>query len=155
MEFRPSRLLLELCLLQGSFSGKLFQLFSNLLVFGLDMLQITFSGVEIMLILPGVKASVIFLDYFGLLVEKLALLVLHFFLLLIHKLATANVASPHALYFESCTLLVIKLPLDFEHTPVFLDNYCCGIFFVAEFFCLVKHGEVLIYQISMSAFTFF
>ena len=87
-----------------------------------------------MLVFPRIETSVVFLDYFSLLIKEFTLLVLHFFLFLIHKLATANIASPHTLYFEGSSLLIVELPLDLEHPPVFLNNYCGSVFFIAEFF---------------------
>ena len=119
------------------------------------MREITLPCVEIMLVFPRIETSVVFLNNFSLLVEKLALFVLHFFLFLIHKLATANIAPPHSLYFQGGPLLVIELPLDLKHPPVFLDNYSSCVFFVAEFFGLIKHCEILIYEIPMTALTFF
>ena len=101
------------------------------------MLQIAFPGVEIVLILPGIEASVIFLDNFGLLIKELALLILHFVLPLIHKLATANIASPHSLDFERSSLLVVIFPLDLEHSPAFLNYYSSRILLVSEFLSLI------------------
>ena len=119
------------------------------------MLKIAFPRVEVMLVFPRIEASVVFLDNFSLLIKEFTLFVLHFFLFLIHKLATANIAPPHSLYFQSGPFLVIELPLDLKHPPVFLDNYSSCVFFVAEFFGLIKHCEILIYEIPMTALTFF
>ena len=118
------------------------------------MLEIAFPGVEIMLVFPGIKASIVFLNNLSLLNKELALFILHFFLFFIHKLATANISSVYSLHFESGPFLVIELPLHFEHPPVLLNNYSCGIFFVSEFFGFVQHCEILVYEISMTAFTF-
>ena len=155
VELCPSRLLLQLGFLQSGFSGKILQLFPDLLVLGLHVLKVGFPCVEVVLVFAGVETSVVFLNYFCLLGKEFTLLVLHFILFLIHKLATANITSPHSLYFESCSLLIVELPLDLEHPPVLLDYYCCGVFLVAEFFCLIKHREVLVYEVSMTAFTLF
>ena len=119
------------------------------------MLKIAFPCVEIMLVFPRIEASVVFLNDFSLLIKEFTLFVLHFFLFLVHKLATANIASPYSLYFQGRPLLIVELPLDLEHPPIFLYYYCCCVFFVTEFFGLIQHGKVLINEISMTAFTFF
>ena len=75
----------------------LFELLSDLLVFLLDMLEIALPGVEVMLVLPAVKASVVLLNNLGLLVEELALLVLVFVLLLAHKFAATVITSKNTL----------------------------------------------------------
>ena len=118
------------------------------------MLQIAFPSVEIMLVFPAVKAPVVLLHNFGLLIEKLGLLVFHFSLPLVHELATANVAPPYALDLKGSSLFIVELPLNLEHTPTFLNYYCSCVFFVTEFLSLVQHREVLIDQIAVTALSF-
>ena len=95
-----------------------------------------------MLILPGVEAAEILLDYFGLFVEELALLLLHFILLLICKLATADIASPDLLDLLSGLLFILVVLPDFIPTNVLLDDSGGGIFFVSKFFCFINHAIV-------------
>ena len=103
----------------------MFLTFSNLFVFGLNVLQVAFPGVEIMFVFSGVESTIVFLYYFGLFIKEFALLVFHFILLLVHKLATADITSPDALDFLSCLLFILILPFDSEHPPVFLNHECC------------------------------
>ena len=97
MEFCSCSLLLKFGFFESSFSSELFQLFPNLLVFGLNMLQVAFPGIEVMLVFSAIVSSVVLLYYFGLFVEEFALFVFHFRLFLIHELATADVSAPDSL----------------------------------------------------------
>ena len=142
MEFSSCCVLLELRLFQLCFSGELFQLFPHFFILLLHMLQVTLSSVEVVLVLSAVVSSVVFLYYFCLLIEKFALLIFVFKLLIFHKLATANVSSPDSLYFQSCPLFIIKLPLDFEHPPIFLNYNSCRILFVSELLSFIQHFVV-------------
>jgi hypothetical protein len=125
MEFCSCSLLLELGFLDHSFPGVFIQLPSDLFIFGLDMLKVAFSSIKVVFIFSAVKSTIVFLYYFGLLIEEFTLFVLHDFLSLIHKLATANITSPDALNFQCCFLFILKLPFDSEHSPVFLDHERC------------------------------
>jgi len=155
MKFCPGCLLLKFSFFQSCFPSEFFQLLSDLLIFGLNMMKITLSCIEIVFIFPAVEASVIFLYDFSLFIEEFALFVLLFSLLLQHKLATANISSPNSLYFLGRPSFVIKVPFDFKHSPIFLNNNGCSIFFISEFFGLIHHVIVLVYEIAMSALPFF
>ena len=74
MEFCSRSLLLQLGLFKRRFPCELFQLLSDLLVLGLNVQQIAFSSVEVVLIFSAVKSSVILLYDLSLFVEKFALL---------------------------------------------------------------------------------
>ena len=155
VEFCSSCLLLKLCFLYQRLTGIFIQLPSHFFILGLDVLQVAFPGIKIMLIFSTVESTIVFLYYFGLFIEEFALLVFHFVLFLIHKLATANITSPDALDFLSSLLFILILPLNSEHPPIFLDHKCCWIFLVSIFLCLIHHGVVLVYQISVTLLTFF
>lgn len=142
VEFCSCCLLLELRFFHQRFTGVVVQLPPYLLIFGLNMLQIAFPGIKVVLIFPTVESPIVFLYYFGLFIEEFALFVFHFILFLIHKLATANITSPDALDFLSSLLFILILPFDSEHPPVFLNYKSCTIFFVAIFLCLVDHSVV-------------
>lgn len=150
VEFCPCRLLLQFGLLEGSFSGKIFKLLPYFLVLGLDVLEIALPSIEIMLVFPRVISSVIFLNYFCLFIEKFTLFIFVFILLLMHELATANIASPDSLNFLGCTFLIIKLPLNLEHSPIFLDYYSSSVFLVSEFLSFVQHSVVGVYHVFMT-----
>lgn len=150
VEFCPSSLLLQFGLLESSFPGKVFKLLPYFLVLGLDMLEVALSGIEIMFVFPRVITPVIFLNYFCLFIEKFTLFIFVFTLLLMHELATANIASPDSLNFLGCAFLIIKLPLDFEHSPVFLNYYSSSVFLVSEFLSFVQHSVVGIYHVFMT-----
>ena len=121
MEFCSCCLLLQFNFLKLSFVSKLFQLLSDLLVFGFNVIKIRFSSVKVMLILPRVVSSVVFLYYLGLFSKEFTLFVLVFILFLFIELATANKASPYSLNSVCCIFLIIKLPHHLEHSPIFLD----------------------------------
>ena len=137
VEFCSRRLLLQLRLLQQRFLCKLLQLLPDFLVLGLNVLKVALSRVEIVLVLAAVEASEVFLNDFGLLIEKLALLFFVLMPLLPHKYATADVTSPDPLYLEGGFLLVVELPLYLEHAEELLDPNCCRIFLVFVLFCLI------------------
>ena len=145
MKLSPCCMLLQLCLFQCCFSGELFKLFPYFFIFLLDMLKLTLSSIEVMLILPTVVSSVVFLYYFCLLIEKFTLLIFIFVLLIFHKLATANITSPDSLYFQSCSFLIIEFPFDFEHSPILLNYNSCWILFVSKFFSLIQHFVICVY----------
>ena len=155
MEFCSCGLLLKLCLFNGSFSWEFFQLFSNFFILGLNMLKITFSCIEVVFIFPAIVTTIIFLYYFSLFIEKFALFIFHFFLFLIHKLATANIAPPDSLYFQSSSFLIIEIPFYSEHAPVFLHYHCSRIFFVSIFLSFIYHCVISINKIPMSLLTLF
>ena len=134
MEFCSSRLLLQLCLFERSFTLKFFKLLSYFLVLTLVMLKVTLPSIEVMLILSAVVTSVILLYYLRLFVEKFTLFILHFSLFLVHELATANIPSPDALCFLCGSLLIIEFPLYLEHSPVLLNYDGSCVFFVTVFF---------------------
>ncbi len=71
MEFCACRLLLELGLLEGGFPSKSLQLLTDFFVLGLDRLQVALSGIEVVLVLAAVEATIILLNDLSLLVEKL------------------------------------------------------------------------------------
>ena len=71
MELCARCLLLKLGLFECSLAGKLLQLLADLVVFGLDMHEVALAGVEVMLVLTAVEASIVLLDDLGLLVEEL------------------------------------------------------------------------------------
>ena len=155
MEFCSCCLLLKFGFFQSSFSSEFFQLFPDLLVFSLNVEEIAFPCVEIMLIFPAIKSSVVLLYDLRLFVEKFALLVLLLLLLLKHKLTTANIPSPYLLNFLNRPPLVIEVPLDLKHSPTLLNDYSCGILFVSELFSLIYHIVVLINKVTMSLLPFF
>ena len=107
-----------------------------------------------MLVLPRVEAAEILLNDFGLLVEELALFLLHFILFLIGKLATADVASPYSLNFLSSFLFILVVPLNLEHALVLLDDDGGGVLFVPELLSLVDHVIVRVNQVFVPLFTF-
>ena len=155
MKFCSCCLLLELTFFNGSLSGKLFKLLPDFFILSLDMLKIAFSCIEVMFVLSAIITSVVFLYYFGLLHKELALLVLHFILFLIYKLATANISSPDSLDSNWSSAFVIMLPLDFEHSPIFLDDDCCCIFFVSKLFSFIHHWVVGVDYVTVSRLTLF
>ena len=125
MEFCPSSLFLQLGFFKCGFPRKFFQLLSHLLILILDVLQIALPSIEIMFIFSAVITTIIFLNYFCLFVEKLALLGLVFILLLVIELATADEPAPDSLDLKCGPLFLVKLPLNFEHSPVLLNYNCC------------------------------
>ena len=133
----------------------LFELPSNFFVLLLDVLEVALPGVEVMLILPTVKASVVFLNNLGLLVEELTLLILVLSLLLAHELAPTVITSEHPLDSQRCFQFVLMLPLLFEHSPVLLNGDCCSVFLISEFLGLVELHIVGVYQVSVSVLTLF
>ena len=122
MELCSCCLLLQLSLLQSSFPCEFFELFSDLVVLLLDVVEITLSGVEVMLVLATVESSVVLLYYLCLFVEKLRLFVLVFLCFLIHELASTVIATQNPLNSQRCTNFVLELPLHFEHAPELLDH---------------------------------
>lgn len=78
-----------------------------------------------MLVLSTVIAAVVFLYNFCLLVEEFTLFSLVLVFLLGIKLATADVAAPDSLDLQRCSFLIVELPLNFEHAPIFLDDDGC------------------------------
>ena len=78
MELGPSCLFLQFRIFEGSLLRKFLELLPYFFIFSLNVLEITLPGIEIVLVLPAVVTSVVFLDYFGLLIKELALLFLHF-----------------------------------------------------------------------------
>ena len=138
MEFCSCRLFLKFCLFYKCLACEFIQLLSNFFILGLDMLQVTLSGIEVMFVFSTIKASIILLYYFSLFIEEFALFIFHFILLLIHKLATANITSPDALDFQSCFLFILEFPFYSEHSPIFLNYKSCSVFFVSKFFwCII------------------
>ena len=142
MEFCSCCLFLKFCLFNKCLSSEFVKLLSNFFILSLDVLQVTFSCIEIMFIFPTIEATIILLYYFSLFIEEFALFIFHFILLLIHKLATANITPPDALDFQSSFLFILKLPFHSEHSPVFLSDKSCSIFFVSKFLCLIYHCVV-------------
>ena len=108
-----------------------------------------------MFIFSTIVAAIIFLYYFSLFIEKFALFVFHFTLFLIHKLATANISTPDSLYFQSSSLLIIVIPFDSEHTPIFLHDNSSSVLFISIFFCFIYHCVISINKIPMSLLTLF
>ena len=133
----------------------LFELPSNFFVLLLDVLEVALPGVEVMLVLPTVKASVVFLHNLGLLVEELTLLILVLSLLLAHDLTPTVITSEHPLDGQRCFQFVLVLPLLFEHSPVLLDDHCGSVFLISEFLGLVELHVVRVYQVSVSVLTLF
>jgi len=74
------------------------------------MLQVALPSVEIMLVLPTIISSVVFLDYFSLFGKKFTLFLLMFIFLPVHKLATANITSPDSLDFNCSFFLILEFP---------------------------------------------
>ena len=155
MEFCSSSLLLKLGLLDQCFSSEFIKLLSHLFILRLDVLEIAFPGIEIMLVLSTVESSVIFLYYLSLFIKEFALFVFHFILLLIHKLATANITSPDALDFLCSLLFILILPFNSKHSPVFLDHKSSCIFLVPVFLSLIDHGVVGVHKIPVTFLTLF
>ena len=144
VEFCSGSLLLQFSLLKRRFPGELFQLLSHLLILCLNVQQIALSGVEVMLVFPAVKPSVVLLYDLGLFVEKFALFVLLFRLFLKHELTTANEPPPYLLDFLYRSSFVIEVPLHFEHPPTFLNYNRPGVFFITELLSFVYHVVVLV-----------
>ena len=117
MELRSRRLFLQFGLLQSGLSGEGLQLFADLLILSLDVLQIALSGVEIVLVFSTVVAAVVLLNYLGLFVEEFGLFVVALILLALHEFAMAQVATPDPLNLASRALNIVVLPLGFEHLP--------------------------------------
>lgn len=120
MEFCSCCLLLQFWLFECGFPWEILQLLTYLLILLLNVLQVALSSVEIMLVLPTIISAVVFLDYFSLFSKKFTLFLLVFIFLSVHKLATANIASPDSLDFLCCFFLILELPFYFEHAPVLL-----------------------------------
>ena len=97
VEFGSSCLFLQFSFLQSRSASVVIQLFSDLLIFLLDVLQVTLARVEIVFVLPAVESPVVFLYYSSLSDEKSALFELVFHLLHVHELATSDIASPDSL----------------------------------------------------------
>jgi len=155
MEFCPGCLLLEFNFLKRSFVSKFFQLFSDLLIFRFNVIKVRFSGVKIVLILPWIITSIVFLYYFGLFSKEFTLFILVFILFTFIELATANKASPYSLNSKWCILLILELPFNLEHSPIFLNNKSSRIFFLPILLNFVKHYEICINHISVPSFSFF
>ena len=133
VEFCPGCLLLEFNFLKRSFVSKFFQLFSDLLIFRFNVIKIRFSSVEIVLILSRIVTSVVFLYYLGLFCKEFTLFILVFVLFTFIELATANKASPYSLNSKWCILLILELPFNLEHSPIFLNNNSSWVFFLSIF----------------------
>jgi hypothetical protein len=101
-------------------------------------MKICLPGVEVMLILPAIEASVVFLYYSALFIKEFALFIVIFLLFLIHELATTVIASPNALDLHTCTVFVLSLPLILQVEPVLLNRDRCIRFFFPEAFCLIQ-----------------
>lgn len=155
VEFCSCCLLLKFRLFNKCLASKFIELLSNFFILSLDVLQVAFSGIEIMLVFPAIEATIIFLYYFSLFIEEFALFIFHFILLLIHKLATANITSPDALDFQCSFLFILKLPFHSEHSPILLDYKGCCIFFISKFFSFIYHYVVRVNKVSMTLLTFF
>ena len=155
VEFCPGCLLLEFNFLKRSFVSKFFKLFSDLLVFRFNVIKIRFSSIEIVLVLSRIVTSIVFLYYLGLFCKELPLFILVFILFSFIKLATANKASPYSLNSKWCILLILELPFNLEHSPVFLNDYSCRVFFLSIFLNFIKHYEICVDHISMPCFSFF
>lgn len=119
------------------------------------MVEIALTGIKVVLIFAAVISSVVFLNDFGLLVEKLALFCLVLILFLCIELATADVSSPDALHLLAGPLLVIELPFNLEHAPVLLNDDCGGIFLVPVLFSLVELEVVGVNHVLMTSFSLF
>ena len=155
MEFCPGSLFLEFNFFKRSFVCKLFKLFSDLLVFSFNVIEIRFSSVEIMLVFPRIIASIVFLYYLGLFSKEFTLFVLVFILFTFIELATANKASPYSLNSKWCIFLILELPLNLEHPPIFLNNECSTILFLSILLNFIKHYEICVDHISVPSFSFF
>ena len=155
VEFCPGCLLLEFNFLKRSFVSKFFKLFSDLLVFRFNVIKIRFSSIEIVLVLSRIVTSIVFLYYLGLFCKELPLFILVFILFSFIELATANKASPYSLNSKWCILLILELPFNLEHSPVFLNDYSCRVFFLSIFLNFIKHYEICVDHISMPCFSFF
>ena len=119
------------------------------------MMKIRFPCIKIMFIFSTVEAPIILLNYFCLLIEKFALFIFVFFLFFVHKLATAIKTSKNSLYFDCGSLLVIIFPFNFEHSPVFLDDYSRTVFSISIFFSLIEHFIVRVNDIAMPFLSLF
>ena len=119
------------------------------------MVQVALTGIEVMLIFATVVASVVFLNDFGLLIEELALLCLVLILFLGVELATADEPAPDSLDLKCGPLFIVKLPLNFEHSPVLLNYNCCGVLFVPIFLCFIQSLVIGVYHVAVTSFSLF
>ena len=97
VELGTGCLFLKFSLLKCRFSTEIIELLSNLFVFRNDVIQIALPGVEVMLVLSTIIASIVFLYYLCHFCKKAALFVFIFILFSGHELATASISSPDAL----------------------------------------------------------
>ena len=137
VEFCPCGLLLQFCLFQSSFVCIFFKLLSHFFILRLDMLQITLSSIEVMFVFSAIITSIVLLNYFSLLIKEFGLFILIFKLLLIHELATATIASPYSLYLLCGPLLLLVIPLDPQHSNVFLYYDSSVSLLGTVFLCLI------------------
>lgn len=86
------------------------------------MIEVRFSGIEIMFVFSTVETTIEFLYYFSLFHKESGLLILIFILLFRVELETAGISSPDSLDPSNCLFFILELPFLPKHSHPFLDS---------------------------------